>query len=69
MQEYAKAIVEARKSGIINKKEPQIQVIDNDEYKITEIRIDTKGKSEKEIEEEISKAFNKAFNKDNLEEK
>lgn len=73
MQEYAKTIVEARKSGIINEKEerePQIRtVVDNDKYKVTEISIDTKGKSEKEIEKEISKALNKAFNKDNLEEK
>lgn len=71
LQELIGGLVKTRRSGITKEckdlEETQIKTIfDNNDFKITEISIDTKGKTEDEIKREIMKAFNKTFDENYL---
>lgn len=71
LQELIGELVKTRRSGITKEckdlEETQIKTIfDNNDFKITEISIDTKGKTENEIKREIMKAFNKTFDENYL---
>lgn len=73
MQEYARAIVESRKSGLIkdeeNSTEPKVRtIVDNDNLKVTEIRLSSNGKTQDEIEEELSNTFKKLFEEEDFDE-
>lgn len=73
MQKYARAVVEARKSGLVkendNSTEPTIRtILNNDDLKITEVRLNSTGKSKDEMAKELNDAIKEIFNEEDFNE-